>query len=331
MTYLGQRCALLSGSTGNVHFDLSLKGKPGSLRFSSRFKAVDCSFDLPQLNRKVEAVQGDFLIDEKTITITSLTGKCHDGNLSLSGKLNLGNFQITSVDLNLKGENILLASPARYKFIMNGDLRLQGSKEHSDLTGVVDVREGRYHRDVGILQSLLTRQRKIDVDEKSLGDFQLSDTEWLNNSSFNVRVNIPQDVWVKSSFFTAEIAKSEFFIKGNFSHPYPEGQVRTMNGAILLGGNKFQIVSGLLDLTDPEREDTSLDILASADIDAYRITANIFGPVDDPQIRLSSTPYLSQTDILNMIALGISSDGGAGGELTGQSNMESPFSFRYLW
>jgi hypothetical protein len=324
MTYLGQKCPLLSGSTGNMHFGLSLEGKPGSLKFSTRLRAVDCSFDLPQLNRRIEDIQGDFLIDEKSVTITSLTGKCHEGNLAVAGKLNLTNFHITSVDLGLKGENILLASPAQYKFLLNGDLRLQGSKEHSDLTGAIDVREGRYHRDVGILQSFLTRQRKIDLGEKVLSDFPLSDTEWLNNTSYNVRVNIPQNVWIKSSFFTAEIAKTEFFIRGNFSHPYLEGRVRTINGAILLGGNKFQIISGLLDLTDPEREDISLDILASADIDVYRITANIFGSVDDPQIRLSSTPYLSQTDILNMTALGISSDGGTGGELTGQSDLEKP-------
>ena len=330
MAYLWQKYALLTDSpasqtpAGNVQFDLSLKGSPGSLRFSSRIKAAHCSFDLPRLNRRVEDVQGDILIDEKAITITSLTGTCHEGTFSLSGRLNMQDFTIASVDLNLKGKNVLLTSAARYKFILDGDLHLQGSKKHSDLTGSVDVREGRYHRDVGILQSLLTRQRKIDVDEKSLGDFPLSNIDWLNNTSFNVRISIPQDVWVKSSFFTAEIARSVFFMKGNLSHPYLEGQVRTINGAIMLGGNRFQIVSGLLDMTDPEREDTSLDIVACADVDTYRITANIFGAVDDPQIRLSSTPCLSQTDIMNMIALGISSDGGAGGESAGQMNMGSP-------
>jgi len=83
-----------------------------------------------------------------------------------------------------------------------------------------------------------------------------------------------------------------------------------MSGVIFLGGNKFTIISGLLELADPELQDPSVDISAAADIDVYRITANIFGPVNDPQIRLSSIPYLSQPDILNMIALGISSDGG---------------------
>lgn len=197
---------------------------------------------------------------------------------------------------------------------MKGDLHWQGDKEYSDLSGAVEVQEGRYHRDVGFLQALLTKRRRIDIDEKSLSSFQTSGIEWLNNMSYDIRISIPQNVWVKSSFFTAEIARSDFTVKGNNPNPYPEGQIRTMNGAILLGGNKFQIVSGLLELTDPQKHNPTLDILAVADIDAYQISANIFGPIDDPQIRLSSSPYLSQTDILNMIALGISSDGGGGGE-----------------
>ncbi|MEW5801792.1 MAG: translocation/assembly module TamB domain-containing protein [bacterium] len=319
MNYLGQKCTFLAGSTGKVQFDLSLDGSPGSLQLSSRLRAIDCSFDLPRVNRRIEAVQGDIIIDEHTITIANLTGMCHEGRISLSGKADWRNFEITSVDLNLKGENILLADPLRYKFIMDGNLRWQGSKEHSDLDGVIDIREGRYNRDTGLLQELLTRRRKIDIGENSF--VQLSGTEWFSNVCYDVRINIPQYVWIRSAFFNVEIAKSNFAIKGNFSHPYPEGQIRTMNGTILLGGSKFRIISGLLELTDPERQNPSLDILAATDIDAYRITANIFGPIDDPQVRLSSTPYLSQTDILNMIALGISSDAGAEGELAGQTSM----------
>lgn len=314
MSCLGEKCQLFSGSTGNLQFDFFLKGPIDSPRVFGRLRPVDCSLPIPQLNRRIEAIGGELLIDGQTITIVNLAGRYPDGRLSLSGKMEWQDLAISSVDLNLRGENIILASPSRYQFIISGDVHLQGDKEYSDLSGVINVREGRYYRDTGFLQALLSRRRRIEIDEKILSSFQSSATEWLGNMSCDLKVNIPQNVWIKSAFLTAEVAGSEFFIKGNFPNPYPDGQIRTTNGTILLGGNKFQIVSGVLELTDPQRHNPSVDILAVAEIDNYQISANIFGSVDDPQIRLSSTPYLSQTDILNMIALGISASDGVSGE-----------------
>ncbi len=318
MDFLQKKYSNLTEPQGDVHFDLSLAGPLNEPQFSGTFRLSDGAFGLSQLKRRIEDIQADFSIDNNTVSIVNMSGKFDDGSFVLSGWLNLNTVGITSGDIKFNGENILLTYSKKDKFMVDGNLHWQGNRERSTLGGTINVREGIYNRNVGILQSLLTKRRKTEIDGKNLSALQPENIEWLNNLSYNIQVYIPQNVWVTSTFFNMEISTSQFAIKGNFFRPYPEGQIRTQNGNILLGGNKFQIMSGLLELTDPEQQSPSLDVSAVSDIDAYQITANIYGFVDDPQIRLSSTPYLPQSDILNMIALGISSHGRAGEGLVGQ-------------
>jgi len=315
---LQKKYSNLTDPQGDVHFDLSLAGPLDEPQFSGTLRLSGGAFGLSQLNRRLEDIQADFSIDNNTVSIVNMSGKSGDGSFDLSGWLHLHTPGIMSGDIKLNGENILLTYSKKDKFMVDGNLHWQGNREHSTIGGTINVREGIYNRNVGILQALLTKRRKIEIDGKSLSALQPANIEWLNNLSYNIHVYIPQNVWITSTFFNMEISTSQFFIKGNFFRPYPEGQIRTQNGNILLGGNKFQIMSGLLELTDPEQQSPSLDVSAVSDIDAYRITANIYGFVDDPQIRLSSTPYLPQADILNMFALGISSHGRAEEGLVGQ-------------
>lgn len=318
MDCLQKKYSHLTDPQGDVHFDLSLAGPLEGQQFSGTLRLSGGAFGLSQLNRRLEDIQADFSIDNNTVSIINMRGKSDEGSFVLSGRLDFNTVGITSGDIKLDGENILLTYSKKDKFMVDGNLHWQGNREHSILGGTINVQEGIYNRNVGIIQALLTKRRKIKIDGKNLSALQPANIEWLNNLSYNIQVDIPQNVWITSTFFNMEISTSQFAVKGNFFRPYPEGQIRTQNGNILLGGNKFQIMSGLLELTDPEQQSPSLDVSAVSDIDSYQITANIYGFVDDPQIRLSSTPYLPQPDILNMIALGISSHGRAGEGLVGQ-------------
>jgi len=318
LDFLQKKYSNLTDPQGDVHFDLSLAGPLDEPQFSGTLRLSGGAFGLSQFNRRLEEIQADFSIDNNTVSIVNMSGKSDDGSFVLSGGVHLNALGITSGDITLNGENILLTYAKKDKFMVNGNLHWQGKRDNSTLGGTINVQEGMYNRNVGILQALLTKRRKIEIDGKNLSALQQANIEWLNNLSYNIQVYIPKNVWVTSTFFNMEISTSQFAVKGNFFRPYPEGQIRTQNGNILLGGNKFQIMSGLLELTDPEQQSPSLEVSAVSDIDAYRITANIYGFVDDPQIRLSSTPYLPQSDILNMIALGISSHGRAEEGLVGQ-------------
>ena len=309
---------VFSKPQGAVHFDLSLTGPFGNPKFSGIYEISDGVIHINALNRRLEEIQGEIFLSDNTLKLMNITAKYQEGRAKLSGQLSLKGFEIFSGDISFKGENILYVSPKKDKFLLFGDLNWQGNKDHSTLKGEISVKEGRYTRNVGILQSLLTKKRKIEIPENNVSFSKDPSFDWLSNLTYDLQLSIPHSVWVKSAFLNAEISLSTLNIKGNFFQPYAVGQIITQNGVILLGGSKFSIISGIIDLHDPDQRIPTLEVLANSDIDEYQITLNISGDIEDPQIRLSATPYLSQSDILKMIALGISSDGKAEQGLVGQ-------------
>ncbi len=58
-------------------------------------------------------------------------------------------------------------------------------------------------------------------------------------------------------------------------------------------------------MADPRRIDPYLDVLATSRIGEYDVSMQITGPVSNIAVRFSSTPRLSQNDLLSLVAFGV--------------------------
>jgi len=82
-------------------------------------------------------------------------------------------------------------------------------------------------------------------------------------------------------------------------------------GRAFYRGNEFTLSRAVLDFNDRTRVHATMDVTGesvarSQNID-YRVFLHVSGDLDDPQLQLSSTPALSQQDIITLLSLGYTS------------------------
>jgi translocation and assembly module TamB len=78
-------------------------------------------------------------------------------------------------------------------------------------------------------------------------------------------------------------------------------------------GNEFNLTHAIVTFADRSRVDGALDVHGQAQVRDYQIYMHAFGPLADPKLDLTSTPALSQPDIMTLLSLGFTARDSAAG------------------
>ena len=91
-------------------------------------------------------------------------------------------------------------------------------------------------------------------------------------------------------------------VEGTTARPIVFGSVESRDGRINFRGRDWSVTSAIVRFADPRRIDPYLEVLATARIAEYDVTMQVTGPVSNIEVRFSSTPRLSQNDLLSLVA-----------------------------
>ena len=86
-------------------------------------------------------------------------------------------------------------------------------------------------------------------------------------------------------------------------------QLTDKNSKFILKGHEFLLSKGKITVEDPNTQIPQVDFIGMAHINDYDITAKIHGPANNITLALSSSPPLSQSNILSLITLGVIDSG----------------------
>jgi translocation and assembly module TamB len=125
-------------------------------------------------------------------------------------------------------------------------------------------------------------------------------------------------------------------VRGSTAKPIITGTLSVVRGQIDFLGKRFDLVRGTLSFNGSSPPSPVLDVLAQAKTKDITASVNILGPVNSPQIQLSSDPPLPSDEILSRLLFGRSAknispvqavqlanaintlSGGGGGDLLGR-------------
>ncbi len=93
-------------------------------------------------------------------------------------------------------------------------------------------------------------------------------------------------------------------VEGTTARPVLFGTVQSRDGRITFRGRSWSVTNATVRFADPRRVDPLLDVLATSRIGEYDVTMQVTGPVSNVSVRFSSTPRLSQNDLLSLVAFG---------------------------
>jgi translocation and assembly module TamB len=183
-------------------------------------------------------------------------------------------------------------------------VELIGPVEDLLVTGDVEVQSARYTR--------------ILYPEKALVDFsrRLSDVvARREKSEFRVRldINVAADRTIRIKNNLADLkAGGEFQVEGDTRRVIVLGTFDVYEGYVELYGSRFDVKRATVDFQDPRRINPRLDARGETKKGNYNIAVLVSGTFEKPEVDFTSDPPLSRTDIVSLLAFGVTTQASSG-------------------
>ncbi|HYB44756.1 MAG TPA: translocation/assembly module TamB domain-containing protein, partial [Candidatus Methylomirabilis sp.] len=241
----------------------------------------------PETLRDVEA---RFSVSAQGVQLREATASVGGGHVQARGDLALRGWQLAGYRVKLQAQNVALGLAEGFSSAWDADLELSGITREAQIEGRARLVRGLYSRDVTLLSMLLSPSRATAADTGT-------------PLRLRVRVDLDDNLVLRSR--TADLrAGGVLSVEGTSARPVVFGSVESRDGRINFRGRDWSVTSAAVRFADPRRIDPFLDVLATSRINIYDVTMQITGPVSNVTVRFSSTPRLSQNDLLSLVAFG---------------------------
>jgi translocation and assembly module TamB len=108
-------------------------------------------------------------------------------------------------------------------------------------------------------------------------------------------------------------------LRGTWEHPILLGHIHLLSGEMNFRGNQYTIARGDINFANPFRLDPVLNVEATTNIRQYEVTLDFAGPASRLTLAYRSDPPLPSNDIVELLALGQTSQESIQRSATGQT------------
>jgi translocation and assembly module TamB len=242
----------------------------------------------PETLRDFEA---RFALSSQGVQLKEATGTFSGGRVEASGELALHGWQPGAYRVRLRAQNVAVGEIEYFASAWDADLELGGLTGQAQLTGRARLVRGLYTRDLSIISLVMSPTRAAAADTAT-------------PVRLRVRIDLDDNLVVRSRGTNLR-AGGVLNVEGTTARPVVFGSIESRDGHILFRGHTWSVTSAAVRFADPRRIDPYLDVTATSRIAEYDVTMQISGPVSNVNVRFSSTPRLSQNDLLSLVAFGV--------------------------
>jgi len=288
---------LLSGlwpqleARGPAELDVALQGTTARPRLAGRLRLRLDSATYADFPVALSGVSGDVLFDINRLTFENVVAQVGGGRMEISGSAVYGEGPFT-YDLAANGTNIRVRYPEGMSWLMNGNLRLQGSTSSATLGGRV------------VMERLLLSQ---GLDLSGLvgakGELPAGTSDYLRSLQLDVEAVSSSDAQLQwnAARFSSD---AQLRIRGTADRPVLLGHVHLLAGEFEFRGNTFRLVRGDINFANPFKLDPVFDLEATTTVQQYAVTVQLSGPGSRLQLSYRSDPPLPSSDVITLLALG---------------------------
>ncbi len=266
----------------------------------------DAGFQLKATTVLFSDVRGALAFSQNRVLFEDLSAAVNGGRAKLRGELELASFVPVRLRVEALLDEVPIAVPAYLPATLSGRIEAAGTPDETTVTGRLHVVRARYTADVGLERSLLELRRRAPAPPRSYDKAG----EWLR---FDLQLAVDGDARVENDLVSGAV-KGELTITGTLAAPGVIGTLSMEEGSrARFRGNEFALSHAVLDLTDRNKVEVALDVHGQSRVRDYQIFMHAFGPLADPQLTLTSSPPLSQPDIITLLSLGFTRRDAAAG------------------
>jgi translocation and assembly module TamB len=194
--------------------------------------------------------------------------------------------------------------PTSFTSVLDGDLRLAGGVESAQLQGEIVVRQMVVNENINFISKIIESSNDM-VEAPPAVDSPVASIIRLN-----IHVTSAPPVQVQTPNFRLA-GDIDIRLQGTVANPVQVGSIHFLRGESVFRGNRYTLVRGDLNLTNPFRTQAYLDLEAETHVQSYDLTLDITGPLDRLRFSYRSDPPLANADIISLLALGYVKQEGA--------------------
>lgn len=275
---------------------------------------------LKEFPHPFEQIKGDFLFNQDKVTVNSLSSSFAGGNLSANGWVEIKKYGDFPAFISVQLEDTTIKVPDGVSSRGSGTGQIRGNWFPYLLTGDYRISEG------SMTKSLQTAETGLLKRSSYLPKSILEQV--FDPLEFDLQTQIAGDYRVLNSLMDTLI-RGELRIKGTPSSPTLLGEIRPVRGGqFFFRDTPFEITGGWVRFTNPndinpliyataktrvktrETEASSARQTGTSSAPTsiareYEVNIIVQGTQKDPRISLSSSPPLSDSDIVSLLALGV--------------------------
>ncbi len=289
----------LSDLRGNLTISALMKGPWYSPDTEAIVDIRNAGLFLDSSSQDIHDVKGRIHLTPKSIAIDSLEGQLDNGHITLKGKAVIDAYRIQSMDFQMTASLLPVNIDDTLDAKLNADLTLRGTAQTPLIQGEIVVMEGLYYKDVSLnpLKSLLSRERGFQARKEVV--FPAA----IQNTLLDIRIP-PRNLFVVDNNLAQLNLSPDMRITGTLQRPIIQGRTRVDSGSLQYQSTTFTIKKGFIDFTSPYTLESVLDIQSQAAIQNWTVFLDISGPLDNLKLKLSSSPFLDDNDLLSLLVTG---------------------------
>ncbi|MGR3804959.1 translocation/assembly module TamB domain-containing protein [Marinibacterium profundimaris] len=301
--------------SGPAQFNLRLNGQPALQSLSGTIDLPGTRVAIPQIFGQIDPLTGRIALNNGQAQI-DLRGQWLDGgSFTVNGPVTLSAPYNSGIDVVMNG--MVLTDQALYRTVLDGQVGIDGPLVgNGQISGVVNV--GRTELNIAATSggaggspipnirhegedraSYLTRQRAGLTE--SAEDSEGGEGGGGPGYGLNVTISAPQQIFVRGRGLDAELGGG-LTLRGTTNNIVPAGQIDLIRGRLDIVGRRLELDRGQVTLEGSF--DPYIDFEASNTSSAGTAMINIYGPLQAPQVEVTSNPDRPAEEALGMLIFG---------------------------
>jgi translocation and assembly module TamB len=285
---------------GQLTVDAAITGTFEDPHIVGGGRLADAGFRFRELPIEFAAIAGDLAFSQNLVLFEKLTSTVNGAPTQLRGEVGLSRFVPRQIRIEADLDRVPVAIPSWLPTVLSGKLEAFGSLDAMTLAGTLRVMSARYTEPFDLEKRIL----QVGAAPKAPPRAYDPSGEWLK---FDIRLLVDGDARVDNDLVRGQ-ARGELLLTGNLAALGMTGSLAFLPGARgFYRSNEFVLTRAVVDFTERNRMRMVLDVTGEAALKDYRVFLHVFGDMDDLKLQLTSTPMLSQQDIITLLSLGYTS------------------------
>jgi translocation and assembly module TamB len=272
---------------GLTNAELELSGTLSQPILNGSIALNDGLVEFYELPAKISGLSVLLYLEDNLVKIKDMNFQIDQYRIYVSGEFALKNLQPQDLSINIwsNKEEILY----RDVFNAQADLKAKvtGLFASPHIEGILTLSQGELNWE--------ENNKEIPTDPSEL----LSKLINLKGD-INLEVKILDDFIAKTNDFNLKLVGG-LKVQGALSAPKLNGALEIKQGYIIFLDKKFRVFGGKVIFTDSTGEDMILDIRAKTEIDDIDVFLSVSGILAQPTVILSSSPVLSESEIISLL------------------------------